>query len=270
MEEKICGVNAIDLFSAYMNIIGIPSLEPESDGDPRFIGKTLGLVNGSPWISLWGKYFGKKIIPGVKIVQVGNYAVQYNFMKAYSQGKEVPPEINKHLFAEYATQLAELVGVDAIMITCSTMNRSYPVVQKAMDKFNIPVVQIDMPMMEQAVNHGGKVLVVATHGPTIENTRLLLQETSERLGKPISFTGANILEAYENLGIGKIREHNESIAYAIKEAQKNEKIDIVVLAQLSMAVFKLSYPDCEREFGIPVLTSAECGFNKVKEIFLEK
>jgi glutamate racemase len=49
--------------------------------------------------------------------------------------------------------------VDAILITCSTMNRSYPAVARTVD---VPVVQIDMPMMEAAANQDGKVLVIAT------------------------------------------------------------------------------------------------------------
>lgn len=270
MNEKIAGIDPIDLFSAFMKVTAVPHLGPETEGDERLIGKTLGIVGASIWISLWQSYFAKKILPGVKIVSVGSDAVQYNFLKAHSIGAECPPEINKKIFAEQAVQLHELIGVDAILSTCSTMNRSYPVIQKAMDKYKVPVVQIDMPMMEQAVMHGGKILVIATHGPTIENTRLLLMETGERLGKPVSFTGLNILEAYDNLVKGNIREHNEAIAEGIREARRKEQIDIVVLAQLSMSVFKLSYPDCEKEFGVPVLTSAECGFNRIKDIFLNK
>jgi hypothetical protein len=37
-----------------------------------------------------------------------------------------------------------------------------------------------------------------------------------------------------------------------------------------MAAFKLTYNDCEKEFGVPVLTSAECGFNRAKELLLGK
>ena len=48
--------------------------------------------------------------------------------------------------------------VDAVLITCSTMNRAYPLVQDALLPYGIPVYQIDRPMMEYAVNHGGAFL----------------------------------------------------------------------------------------------------------------
>lgn len=47
-----------------------------------------------------------------------------------------------------------------------------------------------------------------------------------------------------------------------------EEIDCVVLAQLSMSVFLLSYPDPLATFGVPVLTSAQCGFAHVRELLI--
>ena len=57
------------------------------------------------------------------------------------------------------------------------------------------------------------------------------------------------------------------IAEAIREAAKSEETSIWLLAQLSMAIFKLSCPDPVRDFGFPVLTSGETGFERIKQIF---
>jgi hypothetical protein len=78
--------------------------------------------------------------------------------------------------------------------------------------------------------------------------------------------GVTVEEAFELLGEGNIQEHNEVIARAIRKEQEVEDIDTVVLAQLSMTVFKLSYPNCESEFGVPVLTSGETGFQRAAEV----
>lgn len=260
---------ALDLFRLYMKVTGVPFLGPSPVGEPGLVGKTLGIVNGSSWIELWVNYFGKRILPGVKFVNVGNEGVQLNFMSAHREGKPCPPQKNIELFAGYARDLADLVDVDAILISCSTMNRSYSTVQDAVKSYGIPVVSIDMPMMEEAVNHGGKVLVVATHGPTVRNTQMLLEETAEKMGRKVAYSGATIEEAFELLGEGRIDEHNELIAHAIRDSQKKENIGVAVLAQISMSVFKLSYPDAEKEFGIPVITSAEAGFRKIRDIFME-
>jgi hypothetical protein len=130
----------------------------------------------------------------------------------------------------------------------------------------VPVVQIDEAMMEQAVSTEGKILIVATHGPTVKSTELLLRETAGRMCKKVNFAGATIEEAFELLGQGRIAEHNQAIAQAIRNVQNRDQIDIVVLAQLSMSVFSFSFPEPVKEFGIPVLNSGQTGFARTGDI----
>lgn len=254
------------LFSRYMALTGTPTLEYPSGPDPALRGKRLGVVNGSSWTSLFSTYFAREVLPGVQLVQVGNEAVQLNFMRAHRAGLACPPQVNIDLFVEYSRQLVELYGVDAILISCSTMNRAAAAVRTAMAQYGVPVVQIDEAMMERAVDRGGRILVVATHGPTVRNTQELLRETADRLGRSLEFEGATVEEAFQLLGRGEVEAHNELIAWAIREAAARTRIDTVVLAQLSMAVFELSYPDAEATFGMPVLTSGRTGFERVKEL----
>ena len=261
-------VDPIELFSMYMKVVDVPRLEDKPDGEPSLLGKKLGVVNGANWITLWSSYFGRMILPEVKIINVGNEAVQLNFMKAHKEGRPCPPQINIDKFVGYARDLYELFDVDAILISCSTMNRSALAVRSEMAKYSVPVIQIDEAMMEAAISNGGKILVVATHGPTVKSTQALLQETAEKLGTKIKFTGATAEEAYELLGQGEIARHNEIIAEAIREATKKDDIAVVALAQLSMTVFNFSYPDPVESFGIPVLTSGECGFLKAREVLM--
>jgi len=254
------------LFSMYMQTTGVPTLSEDTGAPPELRGKALGIINGASWTSLWSNFFGRQALPGVKLVNVGNEAVQLNFMQAHHEGKPTPPQSNIDAFVRYAEDLVALYPVNAIIITCSTMNRSAGAVREAMKKHGIEVVQIDEAMMESAVTRGGKILVIATHGPTVKNTQALLQETADRLGASVSFTGATVEEAFELLGSGRIREHNELIAAAIRRTREHEEISSVVLAQLSMTVFKLTYPNAEEEFGVPVITSGETGFQRVREI----
>lgn len=254
------------LFGGYMKAAGVPSLGPEPAEDPSLYGKKLGLLNGSAWIQLWSYYFGRLHLPGVKLVCAGNDAVQLNFMRAHESGAACPPARNIDLFARYARDLVELAGVDAILITCSTMNRSLPRVAEYVSEFGVPVLQIDRPMMEKAVAIGGRVLIVATHGPTVASTRRLLEETAAETGRPLAYTGVTVEDAFVLLGEGRIEEHNRVIAKAIEESLDRQQVDQVVLAQLSMSVFSLSYPDPQKRFGVPVLTSGEEGFKRMGEI----
>jgi len=260
------GVDPIRLFGDYMKVTGVPTLAPAAGADPRLSGKKLGVVNGASWVSLWSTYFGRLMLPGVKIINAGNEAVQLNFMEAHHAGRPCPPQINIDLFCRYARDLFDLVGVDAILISCSTMNRAFAQVSAQMKDVGVPVVQIDEAMMEEAVSREGRILVVATHGPTVKSTQDLLRETADRLGKSVEFDGITAEAAFDLLGQGRIREHNALIDRAIRLGQQKRKIDIVVLAQLSMSVFAFSHPDPVEEFGVPVLNSGQTGFRRAGEI----
>lgn len=262
--------DALRLFELYMKITDVPRLKKKNVGDPRLTGKRLGIINGATWISLWTNYFGRLFLPEVSLVAVGNEGVQLNFMQAHEEGLSCPPQINIDLFAQYARDLVKLAKVDAILISCSTMNRSLLPVQEAVAEFGVPVLSIDQPMMERAVEQNGKVLLVATHGPTVENTRSLLFETAAKQSLTVESTGVTVEEAFDLLGKGQVDKHNEVIASAISSAMEREKIACVVLAQLSMGVFKLSYPDGEASFGVPVLTSAEEGFLEMRKILINQ
>ncbi len=237
------------LFSDYLRVTGIAHLGPEPSGAPGLVGKRLGLLNGSSWITLWSNYFGRLYLPGVHLVNAGNEAVQLNFMDAHQKGLPCPPQSNIEAFIRYARDLVELAHVDLVLITCSTMNRAYPQVADALQSYSVPVLQIDQPMMERAVDQGGEILVVATHGPTVNSTQALLRETASRLGREVAFSGTTVEAAW----------HLDRVPATC-----------VVLAQLSMACFLFSYPDPLVEFGIPIYTSAQCGFEKVCEMLMAR
>lgn len=249
-----------------MKITGVPSLSFEPSADLRLHGKKLGVINGSNWVSLWSTYFGRLFLPGVKLLNAGNEAVQLNFMLAHERGEKCPPQINIDLFERYAKDLYELYNVDALLISCSTMNRAFNQVKESMAPYNVPVMQIDQAMMEEAVKSGGKILVVATHGPTVLSTQELLLETATKFGKKISFAGVTVEEAFGFLGKGDIAAHNKVISMAIRSSIQKEHISSVVLAQLSMSVFSFSYPDPEKTFGVKVLNSGETGFKRAGDV----
>ena len=263
--------SAIDpahLFSDYLVVTGIAHLGPEPSGVSGLIGKRLGLLNGSSWITLWSNYFGRLFLPGVHLVNAGSEAVQLNFMAAHQKGLPCPPQSNIEAFIRYARDLVELAQVDLVLITCSTMNRAYPQVADALQPYAVPVLQIDQPMMERAVDQGGKILVVATHGPTVNSTQALLRETAARQRREVAFSGTTVEAAWDCLAAGDVTGHNKALAQAIHAHLDREPASCVVLAQLSMACLLFSYPDPLAEFGIPVYTSAQCGFEKVCEMLM--
>lgn len=269
-EYSFLPVDPARLFSDYLRVTGIAHLGPEPAGEPELIGKRLGLLNGSSWITLWSNYFGRLYLPGVHLVNAGNEAVQLNFMEAHQKGLPCPPQANIDAFIRYARDLVEFAHVDMLMITCSTMNRAFPQVESVLQPYGVPVIQIDQPMMERAAVQEGRILVVATHGPTVNNTQALLRETAARLGREVTFSGATVEEAWECLAASDVVGHNRALARVIHDHLDQEPIGCVVLAQLSMACFLFSYPDPAAEFAVPILTSAQCGFEKTRQMLMAR
>jgi hypothetical protein len=267
---NLSSAEAMRLFSDYLRVTGVAHTGPEPHGDPRLVGKRLGLLNGSSWITLWANYFGRMYLPGVHLVNAGNEAVQINFMEAHDAGLTELPQANLAVFKRYALDLAELGNVEAVLITCSTMNRAYPLVRAFLLPYGIPVYQIDRPMMKRAVEHGGRILVIATHGPTVESTQALLREVATETGEAVNMAGALVKGAWEALARGEVEKHNLILAQTIRDRLKTDSPGCVVLAQLSMSIFLLSYPDPENEFGIPVFTSGQCGFEAMREYLVSK
>lgn len=255
-------------FSQYISLSGVAHLGPEKQGNPALLGKRLGVLNGSSWITAWSNYFGRLYLPGVHLVNMGNEAIQLNFMQAYANGEICPPLANIDRFVQYARDLVELAQVDAVLITCSTMNRSYQKVSRALEPYAVPVIQIDMPMMEKAVSYGRKILVIATHGPTVASTQELLAVTARRAGKTLTFYGLTVENAWHRLEEGDIAGHNQALADAII-AQPAGEYSCVVLAQLSMSALLFSYPDPQLEFNLPVLTSGQCGFEYAAKVLAD-
>ena len=99
------------------------------------------------------------------------------------------------------------------------------------------------------------------------DAQALLRETAEEMGREVTFSGATIEEAWHRLAVGDVLGHNELLAEGIRVRQGQEgEIGCVVLAQLSMTVFLLSHPDPVAEFGVPVFTSGQCGYERVYDL----
>jgi hypothetical protein len=86
------------------------------------------------------------------------------------------------------------------------------------------------------------------------------------MNKTIRYCGATVETAWYCLAAGDVQGHNDILAQTIREQQKQGPIDSVVLAQLSMSVFLLSYPDPLSTFGVQVLSSGQCGFERVAAV----
>ncbi|GGE42234.1 hypothetical protein GCM10011391_21290 [Pullulanibacillus camelliae] len=167
-------------------------------------------------------------------------------IKALNETGQITPEMIQRL--EDLVHKAEASGVDGVLLTCSSFTPQARLVQS---KFDMPVLSVDLAMLEQAVEMGhyiGLIATVAAAGPTSEK---ILIELAEEKGKEISVVTEVVTEAFKALNQGNTAQHDALIQDKIAELSGH--CDVIVLAQISM----IRALEADRAYPKPVLTSPE-------------
>jgi hypothetical protein len=146
---------------------------------------------------------------------------------------------------------AALVESDAgvVACTCSTLGG---IAEDTDTQGAFQVTRIDRAMADQAVRHGGTVLLVAALQSTLAPTTALLQSSARRLGVAIEVQLLLVEGAWPHFEAGRHGEYIQTLVEAVAPAPATES---VVLAQASMAA---AAPLLARR-GITVLTSPRLG-----------
>lgn len=143
---------------------------------------------------------------------------------------------------------AEDAGADLIMVTCSSIG---PAVETAATLTAAPVLRVDQPMADKAVQMGKRIGVIATLPTTLEPTADLIRRRAVAAGREIELTSRLCDGAFEALMGGDPARHDAMVAAALKELAA--QVDVVALAQASMARVVDGLPPEDRR--VPILAS---------------
>ena len=213
--------------------------------------KTLGLIYTAPAI----------VEPVTKIVTDTMPAVQkFNIVDdriipvIVSEG--LSPKVHR-IIANYVRG-AEDEGADAVLVTCSSIS---PCVETARRLVSIPVMKMDDPMTDLAVEKGSSIVVIATASATLGPTAQLLQDKGKARGKKVYVSTELCKGAFEALHNKDVQTHDRLVMDAIR--RNAQTADVIVLAQASMARI---VPELGNQVKIPVLTSLKSGIEQVKPV----
>ena len=162
-------------------------------------------------------------------------------------------KMNKEIierFLQYVI-IAKNNGSDGVLLACSSIGEAADISRKVL---NIPLLKIDEPMADLAVEKGRRILVLGTVKSTLEPTSKLIESKKKSDDQTIDcLLIPNVFELY-----GVDRElHDRKIAEVILE--NKEKYDVIVLAQASMAN-AVSYAE---EVKDKILTSLPLGLKQL-------
>src|SRR5689334_3456764 len=175
--------------------------------------KTLGIIHAVNLTIRAMQPFLEKFIPDIEIVHLCDDTIQRDNIKA---GVGVIPKANYFKFAQYAHNLEE-AGVDMILLACSTFNYA---AELARPMINIPIMQIDRPMMEMAVCQGKRVGLLATLATTVPSSERLLRIVAGEKKKDIEIVTVLREEAFRAIQRGDSATHNSMLLEEIDRLSK--------------------------------------------------
>jgi len=159
---------------------------------------------------------------------------------------ELTPQTARRVAAHIAS--AETAGADFIMVTCSSIGAA---VEAAAPFSAVPVLRVDQPMADKAVQTGEKIGVLATLQTTLAPTADLIRRRAAAAGKQIELVTRLCEGAFDALMGGDAVRHDAIVGGSLKELAT--QVDVVVLAQASMARVVAALPEAERR--APILAS---------------
>jgi len=206
----------------------------------------------SPLLDVFNK-LGAELLPGVQLMHV----LDEPLLERVRQRGQLAPEDSARLQTHVA--VAEETGADAILVTCSTVS---PCVDDVRPEANIPVMKIDEAMIAEAVAKGAKIGVVATNVTTLEPTRQLLEAQAEVAARAIEVKLVLVENALPALLSGDGTTHDKLVKEAVLELA--DQVDVVILAQASMARVLSAIPEAERP--VPILSSPHLALERAREL----
>lgn len=157
--------------------------------------------------------------------------------------------------------IAHQAGCGIFITACSSIGG---VVEQCQFMTPVQLARIDTAMVDEAIELGGRIAVLATVGTTLEPTLEFLRRKATAAGKQLEITPKLMPDAFTALLAGDNATHDRLVAAGLSEALASS--DVVVLAQASMArvLSTLAEPPL-----IPVLTSPERGILWLKRLAAE-
>lgn len=150
---------------------------------------------------------------------------------------------------------AENSGADGIIVTCTSVNQATKYIRPLL---NIPIINIEEPVAEMAVQKGKKIGILATLPTSPKAIGAVIEEKAKEMGKEIEIVTSVADGAFELLCAGDREGHDEMCRKALYELAK--KVDVIAFAQISMSLLKFDPVD------VPVCMIGPSGFEKIKEM----
>jgi Asp/Glu/hydantoin racemase len=204
--------------------------------------KTLGLIHTSATLVPLFQQLCNEYLPQVKTFNI----VDDSLIKNVISCGELTPATARRVVNYVGS--AEAAGADMILVTCSSIGAA---VEASAALTKVPVLRVDQPMADKAVQTGRRIGVIATLPTTLEPTSGLVRRRAAIANKEIELVSRLCEGAFDALMSGDAATHDKMVAAALKEL--STKVDVILLAQASMARVVDTLDPADKK--IPILAS---------------
>ena len=204
--------------------------------------KTLALIHTSATLVPVFAELCNTYLPGINTFNIVDDSLIKNTIR---EGMLTPATARR--VVNYADS-AQDAGADFILYTCSSIGTA---VETAATLTTVPVLRVDQPMADQAVQTGRRIGVIATLSTTLQPTANLVQRRAAAAGKEIEMVLHLCDGAFDALMKGDAATHDAAVTRGLQQLM--QQCDVIVLAQASMARVVGQLSDADKK--IPVLAS---------------
>jgi Asp/Glu/hydantoin racemase len=204
--------------------------------------KTLGLIHTSATLVPVFQQLCNEYLPDVNVFNIVDDSLIKDVIKRNELTKLTARRVVDHVGS------AASAGADFILVTCSSIGSA---IEAAAELTSVPVLRVDQPMADLAVQTGKRIGVIATLPTTLGPTSDLVNRRAKIANKEIELTSKLCEGAFEALMSGNADKHDEVVSAALIELSKS--VDVIVLAQASMSRVVDSLTPGQKQ--IPILAS---------------
>lgn len=191
------------------------------------------------------------IMPEAEVMHL----VEESMIKQVMKAGGVTPDIAARI-ADYV-RIAEKADCDIFITACSSIGTA---VEQCQFMTSVQLARIDCAMVDEAINTGEHIAVLATVSTTLKPTLDFVQRKVDESGKQRIITPVLMEDAFHALLAGDMETHDRIVSEGLQQAFG--RADVIMLAQASMARVLQNMP----EPPVLVLTSPESGIRWLKAL----
>ncbi len=155
---------------------------------------------------------------------------------------------------------AEQAGAELVQLTCSSIS---PCADYASTMVSIPVLKIDVPMIDEAFAVGARIGVAATAMSALNPLVDLVRSRAELMGRRVEVEAAFCEGAYSALfSRGDTESHDRIVRETLMGLMSRN--DVVLLAQASMQRVADTIPAADQ--AVPILASPRLAVEHLRDL----